>query len=139
MTPHRVMPHSLFEQSLSQGDTAATSRPSPSADAVHLCRLLERLPVCLIRVRLDGVLLACNDAGLGLFGVRKLAAILNTNFSDRLVTTELTKWQEFTTRVWAKGAASLETHLLVDEDIRPVLVQGIALKDDPEGVDSLLL
>src|SRR5438067_10017310 len=112
--------------------------PSPSADAVHLCGLLDRLPTCLIRVRPDGILLACNDAGLGLFGVRKLAAILNTNLADRIVTTELANWQEFTARAWAKGAASLETHLVVGDDIRAVLVQGIALKDHPDGVDSLL-
>src|SRR5258707_14235019 len=107
---------------------AATSTAPPSPDDVYLRRLLDRLPVSVIRVRLDGVLLACNDAGLGLFGVRTLAAILNTNFSDRLLTTELTKWQEFTTRAWAKGAASLETHLVVDGDIRPVPVQGVSLK-----------
>src|SRR6185437_12401054 len=101
----------------------ATSTPSPSADAVYLRRLLERQPGCLLRVRLDGVLLACNDAGLGLFGVRQLAAILKTNLADRIAPADLTKWHEFTRRVWAKGAASLETYLVVENDVRPVLVQ----------------
>src|SRR5205823_3797419 len=105
----------------------------------HLRGLLERLPACLIRVRLDGTLLACNDAGLGLFGARNLGAVLNTNLADRFVAAERAKWQEFSARVWAKDAASFETQLVADDDTRPVLVQGIAVRDDPDGIDSLLL
>ena len=119
---------------------AAASTPSPSADASYLRWLLERQPACLIRVRLDGVLLACNDAALGLFGVGTLGAILNTNLTDRVIAAERTKWQNFATRVWANGAASLECHLVVlDGNARPVLLQGIALNDHPDGLDSLLL
>jgi hypothetical protein len=119
---------------------AAPSAPVPSVDASYLRRLLERQPACLIRVRLDGVLLACNDAALGLFGVGALRAILRTNLTDRIVAAERTKWQEFITRCWANGAASLECHLVIpDDDARSVLVQGVALKDHPDGVDSLLL
>ena len=90
-------------------------------------------------MRLDGVLLACNDAALSLFGVATLGDILKTNLTDRLVAADRTKWQEFTTRVWANGAASLECHLVPDDGARPVVVQGLALKDHPDGVDSLLL
>jgi hypothetical protein len=119
---------------------AAPSALSPSSDASYLRRLLERQPTCLIRVRLDGVLLACNDAALDIFGVGARLAVLNTNLTDRIVPDQRTKWQEFTTRCWAKGAASLECHLVVpDKNARPVLVQGIALKDHPDGVESLLL
>jgi len=116
------------------------STPSPSADAAYLRRLLERQPACLIRVRLDGVLLACSDAALSLFGVGSLGAILNTNLTDRLTAPERSKWQEFSARVWANGAASLECHLVApDDEARPVLLQGIALNDHPDGIDSLLL
>src|SRR5712692_9610377 len=119
---------------------AVPSAPAPSADALYLRRLLERQPACLIRVRLDGLLLACNDAALGLFGVGALRAILNTSLTDRIVAAERTTWQEFTTRCWANGAASLECHLVTPcDDARPVLVQGVALNDHPDGVDSLLL
>ena len=111
----------------------------PSADALYLRRLLDRQPACLVRVRLDGVLLACSDAALGLFGVGTLGGILKTNLTDRLVPADRAKWQEFTTRVWAKGAGSLECHLLPDDGARPLGVQAIALKDHPDGVDSLLL
>ena len=118
----------------------ATRPPSPSADAAYLRQLLERQPGCLIRVRRDGVLLACNDAALGLFGVDTLGAILNTNLTDRLIATERGDWQEFANRVWTGGAASVECHLAIPAGAdRTVLFQGIAIKDHPDGVDSLLL
>ena len=121
-------------------EMAAPGALSPSSDAAYPGRLLERQPPCLIRVRLDGVLLACNDAALVLFGVGARLAILNTNLTDRVVPDQRTSWQEFTTRCWTKGAASLECHLIVpDNDARPVLVEGIALNDHRDGVDSLLL
>jgi hypothetical protein len=63
---------------------AVPSALTPSSDASYLRRLLERQPACLIRVRLDGVLLACNDAALSLFGVGALRAVLNTNLTDRI-------------------------------------------------------
>ncbi|PYR26778.1 MAG: hypothetical protein DMF92_17720 [Acidobacteria bacterium] len=80
-------------------------------------------------MRLDGVLLACNDAALSLFGVATLGGILKTDLTHRLVAADRAKWQEFTTRVY----------LVRDDGARPVAVQGIALKDHPDGVDSLLL
>jgi hypothetical protein len=73
---------------------AAAGRPSSTADASYLCRLLERQPACLVRVRLDGVLLACNGAALALFGVGTLGAILNTNLADRITAAEREKWEE---------------------------------------------
>jgi hypothetical protein len=119
---------------------AVPSALTPPSDASYLRRLLERQPACLIRVRLDGLLLACNDAALSLFGVRALRAVLNTSLTERIVPAQRTKWQEFATRCWANGAASLECHLVLsDDNARPVLVQGVALKDHPDGVESLLL
>src|SRR5258706_1541242 len=115
------------------------SAPSPSPDASYLRRLLDRQPACLVRVRLDGVLLACNDAALSLFDVATLGGILKTDLTHRLVAADRAKWQEFTTRVWANGAASLECQLVRTDGARPVVVQGVALKDHPDGVDSMLL
>jgi hypothetical protein len=119
---------------------AVPSALTSSSDASYLRRLLERQPACLIRVRLDGVLLACNDAALSLFGVGARRAVLNTDVTDRIVPADHTKWQEFTTRCWANGAASLECRLVIPGDnARPVLIQGVALKDHPDGFDSLLV
>ena len=123
--------------------TATVSTASPqslSTDASYLRQLLERQPACLVRVRLDGVLLACNDAALSLFGGDTLAAILDTNLTDRIVAAERADWKEFAARVWTKGAASFECHLGGPEgDPRTVLLQGIALTTHPDGLDSLLL
>jgi hypothetical protein len=94
----------------------------------------------MVRVRLDGGLLARNDAALRLFAVGTLRAILNTTLIDRIVEAERPRWQEFVTRCWANGAASLDCHLVASGDqARPVLVQGVALNDHPAGIDSLLL
>ena len=95
---------------------AVPSALTPPSDASYLRRLLERQPACLIRVRLDGVLLACNDAALNLFGVGALRAVLNTNLTDRIAPAQRTKWQEFATRCWANGAASLECDLALSDD-----------------------
>jgi hypothetical protein len=103
---------------------------------LYLRRLLDRQPACLVRVRLDGVLLACSDAALGLFGVGTLGGILKTNLTDRLVPADRAKWQEFTTRVWAKGAGSLDA--CSPTTARPPGA-GHRVKDHPDGVDSLLL
>jgi PAS domain-containing protein len=119
---------------------AALKALTPSADASYLRRLLERQPACLIRVRLDGGLLACNDAALSLFGVGARRAVLNTNLTDRIVLAQRTKWHEFMTRCWANGAASVDCHLVIpDDNARSVLVQGGALTHHPDGFESLLL
>jgi PAS domain-containing protein len=119
---------------------AVPSALTPSSDASYLRRLLERQPACLIRVRLDGVLLACNDAALSLFGVGARRAVLNTNLTDRIVPAQRTKCQEFMTRCWANGAASVECHLVIpDDNARPVLVQGVALKNHSDSFESLRL
>jgi hypothetical protein len=131
----------MTELSIGRSLIASTPRtPSASADASYLRQLLERQPGCLIRVRRDGVFLACNDAALGLFDVDTLGAILNTNLTDRLVAADRGDWQEFANRVWTSGAASVEYHLTIpDAADRTVLFQGIAINDHPDGVDSLLL
>jgi hypothetical protein len=119
---------------------AAPTGLTPPSDASYLRRLLERQPNCLVRVRLDGVLLACNDAALRLFGVGARRAVLNTNLTDRIVPAQHAKWQEFATRCWANGAASLKCDLVIsDNNARPVLIQGVALKDHADGFESLLL
>src|SRR5580765_5198437 len=90
---------------------AAHSALTPSSDASYLRRLLERQRACLIRVRLDGVLLACNDATLSFFGIGARRAVLNTDLTDRSVPAQRTKWQELMTRCWA----SVECNLVIPD------------------------
>jgi len=90
-------------------------------------------------VRLDGVLLACNQAALALLGTEG-RAVLNSSLADRLLPPGNTQWQEFVARCSAEGAASFNGHLVIgDQNARPVIVQGVPLTDHPDGVESLLL
>src|SRR3954465_14065971 len=101
----------------------APSAPSPSSDASYLHRLLEGQPAGLIRVRLDGVLLACNSAALGLFGADLPRALVSRNLVDRIVPAQQTQWQGFMARCWAMGAASLECDLVIrNNEARRVLI-----------------
>ena len=121
-------------------DMGAPSALNPSSDASSLRRLFERQPACLIRVRLDGVLLACNRAALGLFGVSARRAVVSTNLLDRIVLAQRPQWLVFMRRCWETGAASFDCDLVIrDNEARPVLVHGIALKGHPDRCESLLL
>jgi len=45
-------------------ELAKSPAPADSGGEGYLRQLLEKQPACLLRVGRDGVLLACNDAGL---------------------------------------------------------------------------
>ena len=125
---------------------SAPTTPNPSktssADAVesHLRHLIERQPSCLLRVARTGNLLACNDAGLNLLGKTELAQVLDKPFEAHLAAEHAAAWREFTDRVWTDGAGSIESNLASEGGAnRTVLLQAIALRDHPDGVESLLL
>jgi hypothetical protein len=108
----------------------------------HLLQLIEKQPSCLLRVGRDGLLLACNDAGLGLLGKTELAQVLNRGFEEQIAADHAGAWREFVDRVWASGAGSLECDLslvLDDSAKRTVVFQAIALRNHPDGLESLLV
>ena len=97
--------------------TAASAEPRPvrpelvkspassdNGDTTYLRHLIEKQPACLLRVGRDGVLLACNDAGLSLLGKPELSDVLNRGFEEHLAAEYLASWREFVTRVWADDA-----------------------------------
>jgi hypothetical protein len=43
-----------------------TAHPHPVAEALHLRRVIEQQPSCLLRVGIDGAVLAANEAALSL-------------------------------------------------------------------------
>ena len=47
---------------------------------LHLRAVLERLPVAVLRIEVNGTLMAVNQAGLGLLGADSLAQVLSTSF-----------------------------------------------------------
>ena len=99
---------------------------SPASDASDPRWLFERPPACVIRVRLDGELLACNDAALGLFGAGDRRDVLNTDLTDRIALAQRAQWREFMARCWAEGAGSLECDLVTGtNEARAVLIPGV--------------
>ena len=113
---------------------------SPASDASDSTRLPGRPPACVIRVRLDGELLACNDAALDLFGAGDRRDVLNTDLTDRIALAQRAQWREFMARCWAEGAGCFECGLVIrSNEARAVLIQGVALTDHPDGFESLLL
>ena len=115
--------------------------PASSGDGEtsYLRHLLEKQPACLLRIGRDGMLLACNDAGLSLLGKSELADLLNHGFEEHLAAEHLASWREFVARVWTEDAASLECELVSDEARRHVMLQAVALRNHPDGVESVLV
>ena len=117
----------------------AVVTPVPD-EAERLRVLLDRQPSCLLRVKTDGRLLAVNDAGMQILGANTLEQVLGESLADRLVLDQRQRWSDFASRVWVDTSGSLEC-TLVDAAVgdRRVLLQGIALRDHPDGKESVLL
>jgi hypothetical protein len=116
------------------------SATQPVEDAAHLARLLDRQPACLMRIGVDGLLLAVNDAAVGLLGADHLEHVLGGMIMDRLVPEHHDLWRDFVSRVWSAGSGSFECDMLDRTGARRSMdLQGIALADHPDGVRSLLV
>ena len=71
----------------------------PLTEALHLRRLIEQQPACLLRAGVDGVLLAVNEAALRLLGGETLTHVLGTNLTKLIVPRQHEEWREFAARV----------------------------------------
>ncbi|MBI4266262.1 MAG: PAS domain-containing protein [Acidobacteria bacterium] len=121
-----------------QRATASDVDLAVEVDRLHA--LLDRQPSCLMRVGLDGTLLAVNDAALGLLGARGLAQALGTTLIDRIHGDAATVWADFAGRVWEAGSASVECEMRDLGGVRrAVILQAVALPAHPDGIDSLLV
>lgn len=112
-----------------------------AAEVERLRALLERQPVCLMRVAADGTLLAVNETALSLLGARGLGDVLDTSFLARVHAEDPhALWDDFITRVSRGGSASVECEM---GDLagarRAVVLQAVTLADHPDGVDSVLM
>ena len=67
--------------------------------------------------------------------------MLNRGFEEHLAAEYLASWREFVTRVWADDAAIARLRADGTEDVpkRHVMLQAIALRSHPDGVESLLM
>ena len=114
---------------------------APSNEVERLRAILEKQPSCLMRVAIDGRMLAISDHAMSLLGARELGQVLDTNFVERLRGDAVAEtWSEFVARVTQSGSASAETELEeFSGNIRAVTMQGVALPDHPDGIESMLL
>src|SRR5262245_60745267 len=90
---------------------AAPQQPAPAApvpDANHLRRIVEKQPACLFRVGVDGVILAANDAGLGLLGAQQPAQVLGGSLTTWIMPAHHKAWSEFAHAVAAGISQSME-------------------------------
>jgi chromosome segregation ATPase len=117
-------------------DVAARDSVATSA---HLIGLIEKQPACLMRVGLDGVLLAVNDAALSLLGATQLGQVLGTMLMERLGPEHSALWCDFAGRVWQDASGSVECDMVDLSGVRrTVEVQSVALADHPDGIRSVL-
>lgn len=111
-----------------------------TAEIERLHAVLDKQPSPLLRVSGDGTLLAVSDAGLDLLGNRDLAAVLGSNFIDRVCGDAGGMWADFVHRVFEGGSGSAECEM--DDpggSRRTVVLLGVAFVNHPDGVPSLLV
>lgn len=109
-------------------------------EAERLRHLIEKQPCCLLRVGLDGLLLAANDAALQQLGARDLGQALDRPFTGWLIPGHPERWHEFAARVRDHGSGSAECELVDLEGAQhAVLLQGVLLADHPDGIASVIL
>jgi hypothetical protein len=119
--------------------------PHAPLTAVHddvewLRGLLDRQPACVMRVGLEGTMLAVSEAAVSLLGGRSLADVLDKTLLARLQGDAERLWNDFVARVLYGGSASMECEL---DDLtgtrRAVILQGVSLPTHTDGVESLLV
>jgi PAS domain S-box-containing protein len=118
----------------------ADAASAPDAEAEHLRDLIEKQPCCLLRVGLDGLLLAANDAAQQQLGGREPTQVLDHLFTEWIIPEHHAQWHEFAARIREAGSGSMECDLVGLEGVHyAALLQGVLLADHPDGIVSVLL
>jgi PAS domain S-box-containing protein len=132
MTPATATPSAAPRPS-----APAAARP---ADAEHLRRVVEKQPACLFRVGVDGLILAANDAGLGLLGANQPAQVLGGLLTTWIMPAHHAAWRDFARAVTSGTSQSMECELTdVSGTQRNVDFHGVPLVDHADGIPSLIL
>lgn len=114
--------------------------PSVIVQADHLLRIVERQPSCLLRVGIDGVILAANDAALALLDAREPAQVLGSNLMAWIVPGHQDNWRDLAQSASLGASQSAECDLAVGSGARrSVVLHGVPLLDHPDGIPSLIL
>jgi hypothetical protein len=134
-------PRAIREDEVTLPALAATAAPAdPAAEALHLRRLVETQPTCLMRVGLDGHLLAANQAALGLLGAAGLAEVLGTSFTERILGVDRDRWEDLVTRIGQGLPGSAECDMTdLSAARRTILLQAIPLIDHADGIRSMIV
>jgi PAS domain S-box-containing protein len=112
----------------------------PSTEAQHLRRVLDTQPACLMRVGIDGHLLAANDAALALLGVADRSVALGATLMTWMAPQDCDRWRHFAERVVAGTRSSLECDLKTsDGETHNVVFHSVPLMDHADGVPSMIL
>lgn len=113
---------------------------APTLDAEHLRRIVEKQPGCLMRVGTDGLILAANDAALGLLGAQQPAQVLGSLLTTWIDQAHQEAWREFSQSVAVGSPQSVECDLTdVSGAQRSVVFHGVPLVDHADGIPSLIL
>jgi hypothetical protein len=111
-----------------------------AAEVERLHALLDIQPSCLMRVSVDGIVLAASDAAISLLGAQRLAQVLDSNLLDRLEGEREPIWADFVERVRQGGSASAECEMNDLAGVRrAVVLQGALLPVHPDAVESMVV
>lgn len=94
-----------------------------------------------MRVGVDGLLLAINDAALGLLGADEPSQVLGQLLTTWIAPTHQDAWRDFAATVESGASISVECDIKKDlsGSYRRVVFHGVPLMDHPDGVCSILL
>jgi hypothetical protein len=113
---------------------------SETSQATYFQRLIEKQPAVLMRVALDGAVLAANDAALGLLGAEDLNQLAGLILPACVAPEHRDRWNEFTAAIangTSKSFECLFTNLV--GTCRQIVFHGVPLIDHHDGVLSVIL
>jgi PAS domain S-box-containing protein len=124
-------------------DQETNTSHAPAAEtcqATYFQRLIEKQPAVLMRVALDGAVVAANDAALRLLGAEDLNQLAGLVLPACVAPEHRDRWSEFTAAI-AKGTSKacecLFTNLV--GTCRQIVFHGVPLLDHHDGILSVIL
>jgi chromosome segregation ATPase len=93
-----------------------------------------------MRVSTDGLILAANDAAMGMFGAQQRSEILGGILTTWIVEAHRERWTSFSRSVAEGASQSFECDLAEVGGVqRSVVFHGVPMLDHPDGIPSLIL
>jgi hypothetical protein len=111
-----------------------------TCETSHFRRLIEKQPAVLMRVALDGAVVAANDAAMGLLGAEDVDQLAGLMLPACVAPEHLNGWNEFTSAIATGTSKSFEclfTNLV--GTCRQIVFHGVPLIDHHDGLASVIL